>query len=60
MSAEPTNIAILHAGSKVVWADVDPYNGNLSPESVNEAMTEKTKAKMIVHYRGVPIVIGFK
>ena len=24
MTAEPTNLAILHAGGKVVWADVDP------------------------------------
>ena len=54
MTADPTNMAILHAGAKVVWADVDPYNGNLSPETVNEAMTEKTKAIMIVHYGGVP------
>ena len=29
MTAEPTNMAILHAGGKVVWADVDPDSGNI-------------------------------
>jgi hypothetical protein len=36
MTAEPTNMAILHAGAKIVWADVDPTNGNLTAQSVAE------------------------
>jgi dTDP-4-amino-4,6-dideoxygalactose transaminase len=58
MTAEPTNMAILHAGAKVVWADVDPANGNLSAQAVAEAITERTRAIMVVHYGGVPAPIA--
>jgi perosamine synthetase len=55
MTAEPTNLAICHAGAKVVWADVDPKNGNLSPASVAAQVTPRTKAIMAVHYGGIPV-----
>lgn len=55
MTAEPTNLAILHTGAKIVWADVEPRSGNISPESIREKMTEQTKAIMVVHYGGVPV-----
>lgn len=54
MTAEPTNMAIRHAGAKVVWADVDPANGNLAPESIEQKITPKTRAIMVVHYGGIP------
>ena len=54
MTAEPTNMAIRHAGAKVVWADVDPHNGNLDPDSVADRITGKTKAIVVVHYGGIP------
>lgn len=54
MTAEPTNLAILHAGGKIVWADVDPWNGNLSAASVAEKITARTRAVMAVHYGGIP------
>lgn len=54
MTAEPTNMAILHAGGNIVWADVDPANGNLAAASVAAAITERTRAVMVVHYGGVP------
>jgi dTDP-4-amino-4,6-dideoxygalactose transaminase len=54
MTAEPTNMAILHAGAEIVWADVDPFNGNISPESIKEMVSERTKAIMVVHYGGIP------
>ncbi|MCX7164650.1 MAG: aminotransferase class V-fold PLP-dependent enzyme [Rhodocyclales bacterium] len=54
MTAEPTNMAILHAGATVVWADVDPANGNLSTQAVVDAITERTSAIMVVHYGGIP------
>lgn len=57
MTAEPTNMAILHAGAKPVWADVDPSNGNLSPASIADRITPKTKAIVVVHYAGVPASI---
>lgn len=54
MTAEPTNMAILHAGAKVVWADVLPENGLLDPESVRLAISDRTKAIVVVHYAGYP------
>lgn len=54
MTAEPTNLAILHAGARPVWADVDSAAGNVTGETVAAAMTSKTRAVMVVHYGGVP------
>ncbi|MFM7858480.1 MAG: DegT/DnrJ/EryC1/StrS family aminotransferase, partial [Flammeovirgaceae bacterium] len=53
MTAEPTNIAIMQAGAKIVWADVDPSNGLISAESIRTRISKKTKAIMIVHYAGM-------
>lgn len=53
MTAEPTNVAISMVGGKVVWADVDPSSGLLSPESVKSLITSKTKAIILVHYAGM-------
>lgn len=53
MTSEPTNTAILNASAKVVWADVDIKNGLISPQSIEEKITEKTKAIMVVHYAGM-------
>jgi perosamine synthetase len=57
MTAEPTNMAILHAGAKIVWADVDPFNGNLTAESIAAKITPRTRAIMVVHYGGIPAPI---
>jgi perosamine synthetase len=54
MTAEPTNMAICHAGGRVVWADVDPRNGNLRADSIAEKITPATKAILVVHYGGIP------
>jgi dTDP-4-amino-4,6-dideoxygalactose transaminase len=54
MTAEPTNMAICHAGGTIVWADVEPENGNLSAASVQERVTPRTRAIMVVHYGGIP------
>lgn len=58
MTAEPTNMAILHTGAKIVWADVDPVNGNLAAAAVAEKITERTRAIMAVHYGGIPAPIA--
>jgi dTDP-4-amino-4,6-dideoxygalactose transaminase len=55
MTAEPTNMAVLHTGARLVWADVDPRSGNMSPESVADVITPRTKAIVVVHYAGVPV-----
>jgi len=53
MTAEPTNTTIAITGAKVVWADVDSATGLLSPDSIREKITDKTKAIMVVHYAGM-------
>ena len=53
MTAEPTNTTIAITGAKVVWADVDPDAGLISPESIEQKITSKTKAIMVVHYAGM-------
>lgn len=58
MTAEPTNMAVMHAGAKPVWADIDPENGNIAAESIAEKVGPKTKAIVAVHYAGVPVSIG--
>lgn len=54
MTAEPTNIAILHTGARPVFADVDPRSGNLDPASVDSLVGPRTKAILVVHYAGFP------
>jgi dTDP-4-amino-4,6-dideoxygalactose transaminase len=54
MTAEPTNLAILHAGATPQWADVNPDDGTIAPESIRERITRKTRAIMVVHYAGYP------
>ena len=54
MTAEPTNLAILHAGGTVVWADIDPRNGNISPDSVKDRLSTRTRAILAVDYGGIP------
>ncbi|WP_330254037.1 dTDP-4-amino-4,6-dideoxygalactose transaminase [Nocardia sp. NBC_00565] len=40
-------------GATCVFADIDPETGNLDPESVAAAVTERTKAVVVIHYGGV-------
>jgi Predicted pyridoxal phosphate-dependent enzyme apparently involved in regulation of cell wall biogenesis len=54
MTAEPTNMAILHAGAHPVWADVDPQSGNVTADTIEAALTSRTKAIVVVHYGGLP------
>lgn len=42
----------LSYGLKIVWADVDPYIGTLSPESVLRKITPKTKCIVHNHFCG--------
>ena len=49
-----TTNAVRYVGARPVFADVDPSTGNLTPETVKEAMTPATRAVMVVHQGGVP------
>jgi dTDP-4-amino-4,6-dideoxygalactose transaminase len=47
-----TSGAIVKSGATIVWADVDPTTGCIDPESVNERLTERTKAIVTVDWGG--------
>jgi perosamine synthetase len=53
-----THVATAHAaeycGAKPVFVDVDPANGNIAPAGVAAALTERTRAVMVVHFLGLP------
>jgi perosamine synthetase len=55
MTAEPTNVAIKMVGARVRWADVDYETGNISPNAIENAINEKTKAIIVVDYAGTPV-----
>ncbi|NRD74707.1 DegT/DnrJ/EryC1/StrS family aminotransferase [Shewanella sp. VB17] len=55
MTAEPTNIAILQVGATPVFADVDVNSGNLDPTSIQDKISHKTRAIVVVHYAGIPV-----
>jgi dTDP-4-amino-4,6-dideoxygalactose transaminase len=54
LSAAFTGLAILSAGARPVFVDVDPQTLNLAPEAVARALTPRTKAILPVHLYGHP------
>jgi len=57
ITAEPTNTVISQMGAKIVWADIDPKSGNISADDVENKITNKTKAIVVVDYAGTPVDI---
>lgn len=55
LTAEPTNVAIKMVGATVRWADIDPNTGNICPQSIENAISSKTKAIIVVDYAGIPV-----
>ena len=49
-----TNTAILEQGAKPVFADINYDDLNIDPKSIEEKITQRTKAIMVVHYGGNP------
>ena len=49
-----TNHAILYERLVPVFADVDTNTGNITPDSVQSCISEKTGAVVVVHYGGYP------
>lgn len=47
--------AILLCGHNPVFADVELDTQNISLRTINEVLTKKTKAVMVVHYAGKPV-----
>ncbi len=46
--------AIRYVGAKPIFADIDPKTFNIAPETIEAAITAKTKAVMPVHLFGQP------
>src|SRR5690554_4420555 len=49
-----TVIGILYQNAIPIFADLDPHTYNLDPKSVEEKITDKTKAILVVHLAGNP------
>lgn len=49
---------ILHVGATPVLVDVDPTTANLDPGRVEEAITDRTRAILPVHFAGHPVDLG--
>jgi dTDP-4-amino-4,6-dideoxygalactose transaminase len=47
-----TNGAIVNAGARIVWADVDPLTGNIDPDDVRRKLTSRTRAIVAVDWAG--------
>jgi dTDP-4-amino-4,6-dideoxygalactose transaminase len=45
---------VIHCGARVVFADVDPANGNIDPTDIARKITQRTRAVIIVHLAGCP------
>lgn len=45
-------IGILYQNAIPIFADLDPHTYNLDPKSIEEKITEKTKAILVVHLAG--------
>ena len=58
MTCMATNEPVYNSGAKLVWADIDPKTGNISPESVMAKITPNTKAIIAVHWAGQPFDIS--
>lgn len=49
-----TNTVILEQGAKVVFADINYDDLNINPKSIEQKITRRTKAIIVVHYGGNP------
>lgn len=46
--------SVLYCRGDVVFADIDPETYNIDPEKIEERITDKTKAVIVVHLYGQP------
>lgn len=52
MSCLASNMPLKTYGLDIIWADIDPHTGTLSPDSVKEKVTSKTKLIFHNHFCG--------
>ena len=49
-----TTNAVRYVGATPVFADVDVATGNLTPQTIESALTPRTRAVVLVHQGGIP------
>jgi len=49
-----TASAVTEVGAVPIFVDVDPETATVSPESLEESITKRTRAAIVVHYGGYP------
>jgi dTDP-4-amino-4,6-dideoxygalactose transaminase len=49
--------AIVYAGGKPVFVDIDPFTFNLDPDRVERSITPRTRAVLVVHQIGLPCAL---
>lgn len=49
-----TSVALMPFGVKIVWADINETDVNISVDSVRKSITPNTKAIVVVHVGGLP------
>lgn len=54
MTFAATASAIIHVGAKPVFADIELPSMNISPDDLEERITDRTKAVIPVHFAGRP------
>lgn len=54
MTCVASNTPVVTAGANIVWADIDPETGMLTADTIDRAITPKTKAVIVVAWAGTP------
>jgi perosamine synthetase len=49
---------IVYQGAVPVFADVDPVTGNVTPQTVADALSERTRAVIVTHLFGNPVDVA--
>ncbi len=57
LSFVATANAIVYAGAKPVFIDIDPLTFNIDPCHIQSAITQRTKAILVVHQIGLPCAL---
>jgi len=57
LSFVATANAIVYAGAKPVFVDIDPFTFNIDPNRVESSITPRTKAILVVHQIGLPCAL---
>ena len=57
LSFVATANAIVYAGTKPVFVDIDPFTFNLDPNRIESSITPRTKAILAVHQIGLPCAL---